>query len=139
MKNTTNNRASRQTKTRTLSLFNGMKPLMCVILCCLAVSNLFSQASVEKATIKGSVTDQNGSVLPNATVQIIDLAKGTKRAVETNETGDYQISLIQAGAYDLEISAKGFENATIKNLQLSVGQIAVRDIHLIVRHQIEAV
>lgn len=94
--------------------------------------DLAAQASSEKATLKGTVADESGSFLPNALVQLTNPTNGFRRESVTDAEGAYQLLLLPPGNYELKISATGFESATIKNVELLVGQISVRDIRLTV-------
>ena len=42
-------------------------------------------------TIRGTVTDANGAVLPNAAVQVTDQTTGLSRNVTTNGEGNYEV------------------------------------------------
>lgn len=56
--------------------------------------------------IQGTVKDQNGAVIPNATVSVV----GTQRTFTsvTNDAGDYTFTSLPAGLYNIEVSATGF-------------------------------
>jgi len=51
--------------------------------------NLFSQGT-DLGTIRGTVTDSSGAVLPDAQVEITDLATLISYRVTTNDHGDFQ-------------------------------------------------
>lgn len=57
-------------------------------------------------SIQGTVKDQNGAVIPNATVSVV----GTQRTITgvTNDAGDYTFNNLPAGVYNVEVSAPGF-------------------------------
>jgi hypothetical protein len=88
-----------------------------------------------RGTINGVVTDQAGAVVPNATVKLVDSAKGTEvRTSQTNESGAFQFLEIEPSVYDITVSATGFgearvvqirvepnRNLTLDNIALSVG------------------
>ena len=58
--------------------------------------NQISFAQGTRGTIRGTVTDPNGAVVTNATVQLNDAKKGTTvRTVTTNENGEYQFVEIE--------------------------------------------
>ncbi len=88
-----------------------------------------------RGTIRGTVTDPTGAVVPNATVKLIDSARGTEvRSVQTNDEGVYQIIEVEPSTYTLIVEAPNFaefrlvsvkvepnRNLTL-NASLSVGQ-----------------
>ena len=55
--------------------------------------------------IKGKVTDQKGSPLPNASIQLLETNYGTI----ANNNGEFVLTGIRPGAYKLQITAIGFE------------------------------
>ena len=81
-----------------------------VVLCAFVVS--FSApllAQVPTGTIAGTVTDQVGAVLPNATVTVTNRGTGAVRVVQTDENGNFSIPSLPAGSYDVVINANGFQ------------------------------
>ena len=82
-------------------------------------------------SIKGTVTDQLGGLIVNATVFAKDV-KGGERKATTNSAGIYEFKSFAPGYYDLRVVAPGFNvyeqkkvevksvHATILDLQLSV-------------------
>jgi len=83
--------------------------------------------------IQGTVTDPNGAGVPKATVTATNTDTGVQTSRVTSGTGTYSIQPLQAGPYNVEVVAKGFqrllqENVTVDNasmvglpLKLSVG------------------
>jgi hypothetical protein len=56
----------------------------------------------------GTVTDQSGAALPNATVLIKDIDRGTEYKATTNGQGDYSQGQLLAGSYVVSMTAAGF-------------------------------
>jgi protocatechuate 3,4-dioxygenase beta subunit len=72
-------------------------------------TSAFGQAS-GTATIRGTVQDPSGGVLPGATVTLTNAStKGTQTAV-TTERGTYTFSGVFPGTYDLKVELSGFKN-----------------------------
>lgn len=101
----------------------------------LFTTQIYAQGT--RGTIRGTVTDPSGAVVPNATVRLIDTVKGTEvRTVQTNNDGVYQLIEIEPSTYDLIISAPNFAEFKLvavkvepnRNLSLdanlSVGEIS---------------
>src|SRR5262249_20730126 len=90
----------------------------------------FAQADVSSATVKGTVTDQQGGAVANATVTAQSLDQGHSRPATTGADGDFQILTLRPGLYEITVQAQGFAQYLIKDAQLTVGQTAVYDIKL---------
>jgi len=90
----------------------------------------FAQADVSTATLKGTVTDQNGAVVVGATVTAKSVERGTTQVARTNSEGVYQIPLLQPGSYEIRIEAAGFETQVLSNVELTIGQIGIYDAQL---------
>lgn len=67
------------------------------------------QAQESRGTILGRVTDAQGAVIPNASVQVTNKAMGTKQALTTNDVGMYQASYLIPGEYEITIEVQGFK------------------------------
>ncbi len=89
------------------------------------------QAQQASSTLTGVVSDQQGAVIPNATVTATNKATNLSRTVLTNGEGVYVISSLPVGEYELEIKATGFATSTRILLILSVGQTVNLDVNLI--------
>jgi len=70
-------------------------------------------------TIRGTVKDPSGAVIPNASVTIADQATGTLRHTETNANGEYQMFGLPSGTYKVTIAAPGMTAHDITGIVLS--------------------
>ena len=59
-------------------------------------------------SIFGTVTDTTGAVIPNATVTVIDTAKGTSISVQSNASGEFTAEHLIPDTYEVKVSAQGF-------------------------------
>ena len=91
------------------------------------------------ATISGSVTDDSGAALPNATVSIHNVDTGIDRTTQTSSIGTYSVSQLPPGHYTLMVVESGFKSFQQQNVTLVIGQIAQIDPHLQVGAQQEQV
>jgi hypothetical protein len=92
-----------------------------------------ANAQAVYGSIYGTATDKTGAVIPNATITVTDVSKGTSVTVQSNESGLYRVQHLIPDTYSVQASAKGYENALVKdvvvfadtapevNIQLSVG------------------
>jgi len=80
----------------------------------------FSQGST--ARILGTITDQSGGAVANATVSVIDTERGVTRTLTTDDAGEYNAPNLTPGAYTVRAEAKGFKTIERQNLVLEVAQ-----------------
>lgn len=75
-----------------------------------------------QGSILGTVKDQTGAAVPNASVKITDTDTGVSRTVTSNNAGDYQLLNIPADHYMVEINAEGFQSEVLRGLILTARQ-----------------
>ncbi len=78
-------------------------------------------------TIAGTVTDSSGAVVPGAAVVITDTDTGAVRTLVTNGAGQYNITFLQPGHYEIVLGGGNFGKVDRKDLNLTVGQILTID------------
>jgi hypothetical protein len=88
----------------------------------------FGQATT--ATLVGTVTDTSGAALNHATVTITNQNTGQTYAHQTNESGNYEFTLLPPGVYSVEVADQGFANAVTKNVQATVNTTNRTDVQL---------
>ena len=72
-------------------------------------------------TIRGTVTDAQGGMVPKAAVLITDEATGVPRALETNAEGFYEASNLRPGTYRVEIVTTSFKKYEKPGVVVSTG------------------
>jgi hypothetical protein len=60
------------------------------------------------SSIKGTVADASGGVLPKANVVAEDAEKGIRRSAVTNSSGGYLLTGLPPGTYDVSVELPGF-------------------------------
>src|SRR5215207_11494627 len=83
--------------------------LIVTLLCFAAVS--FGQTLGQ---INGTVRDQNGAVVPGATVKLVDPNTNIERTTTTSSDGFFQFVNVNPGDYNVIASSGSFSPATIK-------------------------
>ena len=63
---------------------------------------------LDNVTISGKVTDQNGAVIPGATITATLLATRAERTVVTNADGNYKLIQLPPGIYNVKASFTNF-------------------------------
>jgi len=93
--------------------------IICAVL--LLASNLFAQQQL--ATVKITVSDPSGAVLPGANITLTSIETGAQRTAVTEDNGTAVLAGVPAGAYNLTATAKQFTPRLVP-VMLSVGQTA---------------
>jgi len=70
---------------------------------------LFAQTT---AGINGLILDSSGALIPGANVVATNLETGAKRETVSNDSGAYQIPLLQPGPYTIAVRKQGFKQVT---------------------------
>ncbi|HLK50713.1 MAG TPA: TonB-dependent receptor [Bryobacteraceae bacterium] len=96
------------------------------------------RAQVSTADIVGTVTDQAGAVITEATVTVENADTRDRRTATTSGSGEFVFNLLQAGRYIVTVQAKGFKQATT-NLTVSAGDRARANMELQVGDVAQAV
>ena len=68
---------------------------------------------VSTGNIRGTVTDPQGAIVPNATVTVTNKATGETRNINTGNDGIYAVENLLPGAYEIKIAAQGFSTQVI--------------------------
>src|SRR5215467_8530918 len=87
----------------------------------LVVLSLLLAAQTHRGSLRGTIYDPNQAVIPGATVTVTSVATGEVRTTTTNHTGDYTISSLAAGAYQVEVEESSFQKY-FENLETLVNQ-----------------
>src|ERR1700722_16093112 len=86
-------------------------------------ASVFGQAAGGVAGISGTVHDASGSAVPNAKVVISSASQGQVRSIASNGAGVFAApSLIPGPGYQVTVSATGFAQYEVKDIDLQVGQ-----------------
>ncbi len=103
-------------------------PLFLVLLL-LMVS--FSSAQRLTGTIRGTVKDSMGEILPGATVEIQspDLIGGAQADI-SSASGVFLFSALPPGTYEVTVSLDGFQSLKRENIVVSVGKTVTLDVIL---------
>ncbi|HMF55378.1 MAG TPA: TonB-dependent receptor [Pyrinomonadaceae bacterium] len=93
-----------------------------------SAASAFAQSATGQ--LSGTVVDPNGARVPGAAVRIINRDTALERQVTTDENGDFAVQLLPPGKYRAEISAQGFGNAVVEEINVNVAQTATVDVKL---------
>lgn len=84
----------------------------------------FAQSQATTGVIQGTVLDQNGAVVPGASVVLRNTETGFQRTITSNSDGVFTAPLLPLGNYRVTTNASGFEQSVTENLKVTIGQIA---------------
>jgi hypothetical protein len=117
---------------------NGIAAMLFAALTVLATSAP-SWAQGTTATIRGTVQDSSGGVLPGATITLIN--EGTKAVQSTvsDARGQYIVAGLFPGTYDMKVELSGFKSYEQKAIAISPADNRGIDIRLDVGAQTETV
>lgn len=90
---------------------------------------LYGQAGAT-GTILGTVTDNSGAVVANATVDVTNVSTNITKHATTTASGDYTIPYLQPGTYSVTVQATGFQKSVLQNISLVVAQEARANVML---------
>ena len=105
-----------------------------VLGCCLfALLCIYTPYALGQAantgTVAGTVTDQKGAAVPNASVELLNIGTNETRTQTTNDTGYYTFVSVSPGSYKVTIKKDGFRSATM-GLDVQVGKSLSADVRL---------
>jgi hypothetical protein len=100
-----------------------------VVLLGLAASSLalFGQATT---SLRGTLTDPDSAVIPQAVVTLNHAGTGAKRQVLSSPDGQYQFLQVAPGTYQLVVEKAGFTTITRDGVQLLVNTPATMDLRM---------
>ncbi|HEY8562475.1 MAG TPA: TonB-dependent receptor [Pyrinomonadaceae bacterium] len=84
----------------------------------------------DRGSIRGTITDPNGAVVPNAKITITNVETNETRETTTSAEGTYNVPELKAAVYRIQVEAAGFKSATIDSVQVGVQVIRNGDVTL---------
>ncbi|MGH9468296.1 MAG: carboxypeptidase regulatory-like domain-containing protein [Terriglobales bacterium] len=99
--------------------------LFVILLAAVCFSPRLARAqSLTTGAISGRITDPTGAVVPHAVVEATNTATGAVRTAISNNTGNYTLSQLDPGTYQVRVIAHGFETAQLGRVAVAVSQVA---------------
>ena len=103
-------------------------PVVLVVAVIAPTSHAFAQAI--GATLQGTVSDEQGAVMPGASIVIANTETGWTREVVTDDRGWYRVIALPPGEYELRATLQGFSAYVRRGLTLTTGQEATINVAL---------
>jgi outer membrane receptor protein involved in Fe transport len=89
-----------------------------------------ASAQAVYGSVFGTITDSTGAVVPNATVTVTNVAKGTSETALSNESGQYRVQHLIPDTYTVSAEASGFNRVTTENVIVYADTVPKVDITL---------
>lgn len=96
-------------------------------------------AQSDRGTITGTVADPGGAVVASAPVEIRNTDNGAVYQAATSATGNYTLSQLPVGPYELSVTVPGFKKFVRKNIIVNVAETYRVDVVLEVGSASESV
>lgn len=109
---------------------------LALILLAMFCGTAFAQSTT---SLRGTVTDPSGAVIPGAQVHLLRAATGAVRSATTTADGAYEFNALLPGVYHLTIHARGFQTYDVQQVQLFVNSPATVNATLRVGTQTQVV
>ncbi|MBA3569775.1 MAG: TonB-dependent receptor, partial [Pyrinomonadaceae bacterium] len=93
-----------------------------LILCCFGAVDRTVAQNLDNVIIGGRVIDQNGAVIPGASVTAVLTRTGSRRTAMADTDGRYRILQLEPGTYVLRASAEGFAVQDSEGIAVISGQ-----------------
>ncbi len=114
-----------------------MRYISAVAALLLSAALAYGQTSLATAT--GTITDATGAVIADAPVVLRNLQNGQVYTASSSATGNYTVSQLPIGDYDLTITVPGFKSYRHASFHLSANQVLREDVTLEVGQTAESV
>jgi hypothetical protein len=101
-----------------------------VFLCVSWLGDVAHGQDLDTVTITGRVLDQNGALIPGATVTAVLAKSGAARTAAANDDARYRLIQLEPGIYNLKASFAGFAAEEKTNLTTIAGQTVQMDFTL---------
>ncbi|MDQ3374829.1 MAG: carboxypeptidase-like regulatory domain-containing protein, partial [Acidobacteriota bacterium] len=100
----------------------------------LGIGQIFAQSTVTGG-IRGTVTDPQKAIVPNATITATNIGTNSTETVTSDGNGTFVINNLQPGTYNVVVNQSGFGDFTAQRVVVEVGQTTPLDATLAIAGQ----
>src|ERR1700730_11754170 len=112
-----------------MRLRNHLSIVFLVVLSCV-VAGTTTHAQAGEAEITGTVRDQNSATIARARVALTEVTTGQTYSTTVTDHGDYTITNLKPGSYDVSVEADGFKRFVREGVRLATGERVRVDVEL---------
>src|SRR5688500_14424220 len=105
-------------------MFSKVLPSRIGLVAALFIYATAALAQGDRGTLTGAVTDPQGAAVPTAKISVKNSATGALFETVTTDTGNYTLSALPSGVYELNVEAPGFGRRTQQGIRIQVAQTA---------------
>jgi len=97
------------------------------------------QSQVISGDLIGTIYDKTGAVVPNVTVEAVNVDTNVKTTTQANSLGEYRLSNLPAGEYNISASAPNFATTKVYKVRVELNKVETLPITLEVRSSVSTV
>src|SRR5579864_6680801 len=101
--------------------------IFCAIALLFALSCAHAQTT---GTLRGTVKDPSGAVVPKATVTAVEQRTNVSRSTTAGEQGGYEFPALPVGSYEVDVTAPGFKRFVQRDIDVTLGHVVIADAQL---------
>ena len=90
-----------------------------LVVCVFSLWTPSASAQAVYGSVFGTLTDPQGAAVAGATVTVTSTTKDTSETATTNESGNYTVTHLIPGTYNLKATATGFKSIDVPNIPVS--------------------
>ena len=108
-------------------------PLFAAFVLCATALIVVTPTSAQvtgSATLRGTLKDPKGAVVPNATVTLINEATKAERDTKSNDEGQYVFTAVIPGTYTLKVESAGFKTVNQSGVAVETASTRAVDVTL---------
>ena len=105
--------------------------LLCIAV--LAIAGLLAPPAwtqVLYGSLVGAIEDQSGSIVPKASVTMINKGTGTTRETTSDEQGRFSLLNLLPGTYDIRVAAAGFRTVNRTDVEVAINTVTRQEFRL---------
>ena len=94
-------------------------------------SVIASAQTIDTATVKGTIMDQNKAAIVGAKISVVNVSTGKHRETVSNSNGDFTVgNLPLTGKYEVTVSATGFADEKREGVEFRANESATFNVTL---------
>ena len=96
-------------------------------------------AQIISGDLVGTVLDKTGAVVPGASIEAVNVDTGVKYTTKANDAGEYRISNLPVGTYNVSASSTNFATTTVNGFTVELNKTSTLQITLDIKGAVTTV